>query len=258
MISVVIPTFKRPDLLLRLLKSIASQTLLPDEVIVIDDCSLMDQEYNSVIDEIRYKLPSLEFISLQVNSGAPVARNTGIKLARNDWIALVDDDDEWLPEKLEKQMELIQNSNVEKLGLVYSWTKAIGQKGQESYDSKVSVKGNAQKALLSTNFIMSASVVVNKEAICESGLFDEAMPSCQDWDMWIRIVLQGYHIDLVEEVLALYHRHGGKSIGLGERAKQGYYLLLTKYWKEILTKTTLTNIAKKTWLYLHVKSARRL
>jgi glycosyltransferase involved in cell wall biosynthesis len=258
MISVVIPTYKRPDLLSRLLESISVQTLLPDEVIVIDDCSQMYEAYQIVIHAFKDKLPGLYFHSLEHNSGAPTARNTGIKMAKGAWIALVDDDDEWLPEKLEKQWSLIQSSTDAKLGLVYTWTKAVGINGQASYDSKKSVKGDAVKALLTTNFIMSASVMVKKDAIIQAGLFDEAMPSCQDWEMWTRIALHGYHIDVVEEILTLYHRHGGESIGLGNKAKQGYYLFLKKFWKPIILKTSFINILKKFYLYLNVRSAKKL
>jgi glycosyltransferase involved in cell wall biosynthesis len=258
MISVVIPTYKRPDLLKRLLASIAQQTLLPDEVIVVDDCSMISEEYHAVIESFQPLFKELHFHSLEQNSGAPVARNTGIQMAKGEWIALVDDDDEWLPHKLEKQWQLILNSKARNLGLVYTWTKAVGVNGQESYDSRISVKGDAKSALLTTNFIMSASVMVKKDAIVKSGLFDEEMPSCQDWEMWTRIAINGYTVDVVEDVLTLYHRHGGESIGLGHKAKKGYYLFLMKYWKPILMHTSPLNILKKLYLYLKVKSARNL
>lgn len=255
MISVVIPTFKRPDLLARLLKSIAKQTLQPTEIIVVDDHSAMEESYLEVIQQFSEQFNELKYLVQPVNAGAPAARNRGIKEASNSWIALVDDDDEWLPEKLEKQSALIANSKHKKLGLVYTWTEAVGQNGQESYHSCHSNKGNVSKQLLTTNFIMSASVIVKKAAIIEAGLFDERLPSCQDWDTWTKIALKGYDFDVVEDIQTLYHRHGGESIGLSPRAKLGYKMFLETHWKAIIKHTTPVNWLKKTYLYLTVRGA---
>lgn len=251
MISVVIPTYKRPDMLARLLKSICQQTLLPSEVIVIDDASGMDQAYRRCIDQFKNRLPGLHFHVMPVNSGAPHARNVGIRLAKSDWIALVDDDDEWLPEKLDKQWELARNSDAS-VGLIYTWTQAKGLEQQASYMSKHTVRGDARRAILSTNFIMSASVLLRKQAILQTGLFDETLPSCQDWDMWTRIFLAGYSCDVVPEVLTIYHRHGGESVGLSPNAKLGYKRYLDKHFKEILMLTSPINFVKKMFLYLRV------
>lgn len=255
MISVVIPTFKRPDLLARLLDSIAYQTLKPQEVIVVDDHSNMNEEYHLIIEKYREEFEILKYIVLEKNSGAPTARNTGIHEASSEWIALVDDDDEWLPKKLEKQYDLIGKCKDKNIGLIYTWTEALGQNGQESYTSCHSHRGDVCSKLLSTNFIMSASVLVRKSAIIEAGLFDVQLPSCQDWDMWTRIALKGYDFEVVEEILTVYHRHGGESIGLSSRAKLGYKLFLESHWLPILLKTSPLNWVKKVYLYISVSGA---
>jgi glycosyltransferase involved in cell wall biosynthesis len=249
MISVVIPTYKRPDLLARLLESICRQSQLPDEVIVVDDGSSMDEAYRNCIDQFKARLPRIYFHSLTINSGAPHARNTGIRLTKYEWIALVDDDDEWLPEKLARQWSIAQNADP-KLGLIYTWTDAKGTGEQDSYLSKHIVRGDARRAILSTNFIMSASVMVRKQAIIDAGLFDELFPSCQDWDMWTRIFLVGYFCEVVPEILTIYHRHGGESIGLSTRAKLGYKLYIRRHFKEVLRHTSIMNIIKKSMLYI--------
>lgn len=256
MISVIIPTFKRPDLLERLLMSISEQTLQPNEVIVIDDASNMNDAYEVCIEKFKTRIPKLIYKCLENNSGAPHARNVGIQLAKNEWLALVDDDDEWLPEKLEKQWEVVSNST-KQVGLIYTWTKAQGGAGQESYLSTHSITGDARRAILRTNFIMSASVLVRKAAIEDAGLFDELLPSCQDWDMWTRIFINGYHCAVVPEILTIYHRHGGESIGLSIRAKHGYKLFLDKHFLSMLRYTGLINILKKSILYFQVWRASR-
>ncbi|EOX4279488.1 glycosyltransferase family 2 protein [Vibrio cholerae] len=251
MISVIIPTYKRPDRLERLLTSISKQSLLPDEVIIVDDASGMKDSYDVCINKFSKCFNSISYIELEKNSGAPTARNTGIRVAKNNWIALVDDDDEWLPTKLEKQWEIASLAD-EKLGLIYTWTDAVGQKGQESYKSCHSFKGDVRKQILTTNFIMSASVMVRKEAIVKAGMFDESLTSCQDWDTWTAIFKAGYHADVVEEILTIYHRHGGESIGLSPRAKLGYKLFLDKHFRDIVKLTSFINILKKSWLYAKV------
>jgi glycosyltransferase involved in cell wall biosynthesis len=251
MISVVIPTYKRPDRLERLLLSISKQTFLPEEIIIVDDASDMKSEYDACINKFQHTFKSIQYIELEKNSGAPSVRNTGIKLAKNEWIALVDDDDEWLPEKLELQWQIASKAG-EKLGLIYTWTEALGQQGQESYKSCHSFRGDVRKQILTTNFIMSASVMVRKSAIVDAGLFDEILPSCQDWDMWTAIFMKGYTAEVVEEIQTIYNRHGGESIGLSSRAKLGYKLFLDKYFTEIIKRTSLVNILKKSWLYFNV------
>lgn len=256
MISVVIPTYKRPDLLSRLLESICRQTLQPLEIIVVDDASGMNDNYSICIERFKARLPNLRLSRLNKNAGAPHARNIGIEQATQEWIALVDDDDEWLPEKLEKQWALASIAD-EKTGLIYTWTHAQNTNGQIAYTSDHNIKGDARRAILTTNFIMSASVMVRKQAIIGAGLFDETLPSCQDWDMWTRIFLKGYICDVVPEILTIYHQHGGESIGLSARAKLGYKLFLDKHFRAILRHTGPVNILKKTWLYFRMKKASR-
>jgi glycosyltransferase involved in cell wall biosynthesis len=233
MISVVIPTYKRPDLLARLLESICKQTLLPSEVIVVDDASGMDKAYQSCVDRFRPRLPRLHCHYLAENSGAPYARNAGIRLAKYEWVALVDDDDEWLPKKLASQWSIACNADPN-LGLIYTWTEAQGSEEQSSYLSKHTVRGDARRAVFLTNFIMSASVMVRKCAIVKAGMFDETLPSCQDWDMWARIFLNGYTCDVVPEILTIYHRHDGDSIGISKKARHGYRKFFKKHYTSII------------------------
>jgi glycosyltransferase involved in cell wall biosynthesis len=246
---VVIPTYKRPDLLFRLLTSISRQTLLPDEVIVVDDASGMDKQYNDCITEFETKLLNLRLHRLPVNAGAPHARNVGISLSKSDWIALVDDDDEWLPEKLHQQWEIAKEASPN-LGLIYTWTEARGSSTSASYVSDHLVRGDARRHILNTNFIMSASVLVKKQALLKAGLFDEMFPSCQDWDMWTRIFLLDYTCDVVPCILSIYHRHGNESIGLSPNAKLGYRLYISKYFWKFVKHTSPLNVLKKSVLFV--------
>ncbi|MRS01743.1 glycosyltransferase family 2 protein, partial [bacterium] len=190
-VSIVIPTYKRPDYLNRLLESIARQTFQGFEVIVVDDNSPNREEYEHVISKFKSIFKEMHFVSNDANRGAPFSRNRGIRLAKYSLIALVDDDDEWLPEKLTRQVALFSNSP-ENVGIVYTWTDAIIEKGDVVHRYRGEIEGKALKEILRECFIPSPSVMVRKKSIEDAGLFDETLPSCQDWDMWTRILLAGY------------------------------------------------------------------
>ncbi len=229
-VSIVIPTFKRPDFLERLLASIATQSYKDFEVIVVDDNSPNKDEYKPVIEKFCEKFP-LAFFSNHENRGAPFSRNFGIEKAKFDLIALVDDDDEWLPRKLEYQVEAFKNGS-EKLGIVYTWTDIVESSGKCSPFYHPVINGIAKKQILHECFIPSPSVMVRKTAILKAGLFDTNFPSCQDWDTWTRIIFCGFEVKVLAEPLTLYHKHGQPTIGTSPRAKQGFIMYYKKhFWK---------------------------
>lgn len=247
MVSVVIPTFRRPDMLSRLLLS-----LLPlqarTEVIVVNDGSGNTPGYTEVVAWAQTQFERFSYIDLPLNQGAPAARNAGIRFAQGEWIALVDDDDEWLPGKLEQQLAATLGAE-RQLGLVYCWTRVVNEIGQIVSRSTPTIEGYSAGAILRTNFILSPSVLIRRSVFDSVGCFDERLPSCQDWDMWVRILCAGYTCKVVPNELAVYHRHGGESIGLSARAQKGYVMFLRKHWKSILRHTGPINWARKATLY---------
>lgn len=247
-ISVVIPTHRRADLLARLLASVHAQTLRPLEVIVVDDASPNREDYVAVIDAARRHIPALQYVRLETNAGAPRARNRGIARARGDWIALVDDDDEWLPQKLAMQRAVAADAPPS-VGLVYTWTRALDGAGRLLYESTPSVEGRAERQIFTTNFILSPSVMIRRDVFDRVGTFDEELPSCQDWDMWARILGAGFECRVVREIVSVYHRHGQASVGLSPRALQGYRMFLTKHWRSILRHTGPINWTRKGVLF---------
>jgi glycosyltransferase involved in cell wall biosynthesis len=160
--------------------------------------------------------------------GAPYSRNHGIKKAKYRLIALVDDDEEWLPKKLEKQVKIFENTS-ESLGFVYTWAKVFNKKNNVIYKYLNEISGNPIYRLLKENFICSSSVIVRRKAIIKAGLFDEKLPSCQDWDMWLRIFKTGYNCDFVDEILTISYKHEMPSIGKSKLAKTGYKLFYRKH-----------------------------
>ena len=249
-VSIVIPTYKRPDYLDRLLKSIKNQTFKEFEVIVIDDNSPNYDEYERIINKYSIVFEEFKFLRNDENKGAPHSRNKGITEAKYDLVALVDDDDEWLPLKLEKQIELFKKST-DKVGVVYTWTDVINENRDVMHEYRSNLEGFLKKEILEDCFIPSPSVMVRKKAILDAGLFDERFPSCQDWDMWTRIIFKGYEVKVVKEVVTLYNKHSGESIGLSKNANIGYLMYYKKHLIKCIKCSSMTTLYKIIKFILH-------
>lgn len=229
-ISIVIPTYKRVDRLRKLLDSICNQTYKNFEVIIIDDNSPNLDSYKVLVDEYQEKLNDLKFLVNENNMGAPHSRNRGILESKYNLLAFVDDDDEWEPLKLEKQMAALDKTEKSEIGIIYTWT-TIKNGDDKIGEYKTTVDENHLDTLMQDNFIPSPSVLVTKKAIVEAGVFDESLPSCQDWDMWIRILKLGYKVKVVQEFLTIYNKHNLGSIGTSPKAKLGYKMFYKKHRK---------------------------
>lgn len=227
-ISIIIPTYKRTDYLGRLLNSIKKQTFKDYEVIVVDDNSPNKEEYDNLIEHFKNEFKEFTFLRNKTNKGAPFSRNRGINEAKYDYIALVDDDDEWLPNKLENQAKVFKDSN-NKIGIVYTWTDAVNDDKQVIHKYRSEIEGHPKTDILKGCFIPSPSVMVRKSHIKEVGLFDEQLPSCQDWDMWTRMIINGSECKVVKSVDTLYYKHNTGSIGLSKKAYLGFKIYFKKH-----------------------------
>lgn len=200
-VSVVIPTYNREQLIARSVKSVLSQTYQDFEIIIVDDASTDNTEevVSSFNDErIRY-------VRHEENRGEAAARNTGIKVARGDYIAYQDSDDEWFPEKLARQIELLEDVSPD-VGVIYTgfWKTKNHRRTYIPFSWVGRKNGDIHKELLKGNFIGSPVVLIKKECFSEVGLFDERLRNLVDWEMWIRIS-KHYHFSCVDEPLVVAH-----------------------------------------------------
>jgi len=199
-ISVVIPVYNRPVLLLRALNSVARQTHLPCEVLVVDDGSCPK------LDHLNFgsSLP-LRFLRNQTNLGVAAARNLGIREAVGEWIALLDSDDEWEPTKLEKQSIYLRE--FPETRAVHTLEKWI-RKGNEVIPPAYLDKQCDQlwERSLRHCLICPSSVLLHRSNFESVGYFDESLTVCEDYDYWLRMLLQ-FRIGLVHEKLVV--KHGG-------------------------------------------------
>ena len=249
-VSIVIPTFNRPELLRRLLDSIRRQTFRDYEVIVVDDGSPDQAAYRKLLGDFKGKFKRLSYLRTRGRQGAPHARNLGIRRARHPWIALVDDDDEWLPEKLRLQAELARRKG-DGTGFLYTWAVARDEKGRTLHRYDRRVEGDGLSAILGDNFVPSPSVLARKDCLVRAGLFDESLPSCQDWDMWIRLFASGCRCAVVPRVLCIYHKHS-VTIGNNPRAYRGYLRLAAKHFPLFLAHRPVT-LLKVLWASVRLR-----
>jgi glycosyltransferase involved in cell wall biosynthesis len=221
LVSVVIPAFNGSAFIGQCLDSVFNQTYTPFEVIVVDDGST-DRTKEALAPwiqdgKIRYLY--------QNNRGTAAARNLGIQHASGEFLALVDQDDLWLPDKLERQVKLFRN---ERVGLVYTDTQQFGPgvtapkvgafPGSDRGVSSSSnpnrhrfSRGRVYRKLLGGNFIPSSSVMIRRSVLDRTGLFRERIGNtriwyCDDYELWLRIA-QISEIDFVEKVLMRYRIH---------------------------------------------------
>ena len=209
-------------MVLRALDSILAQSYRDFEIIVVDDSpanfSAREDVHAAVETRQRENAEiNIRYIAHEQNMGACVARNTGLEAARGEYIAYLDDDDEWLPEKIEKQMEVMQKTGA---GLVYCGNMVQNdQTGLRTVTKKQYFRGKVFERLLFSNFIESTSYpLIRKECLKEVGGFDPLMQAAQDYDVWLKLA-EKYEIDYVDEPLVLYHEHEGERITTNPQKK---------------------------------------
>lgn len=225
-ISVIIPTYNRAKTIEYCIKSILEQTLLPNEIIIVDDTSTDNTE--SIVESLNNNL--IRFIKLDKNSGAQVARNIGITKAKSKWIAFLDSDDMWENNKLELQMGELKKVNFDVYTLVHGdcycfdtplnkkWVWNMPMTEYKCYD----------KLLLRPSTLFP-SLLVSKQALEEIGFLDENIQSFQEWDTSIRLakICNFIHI---KAPLFIYMLHDGETISKNNvKYIQGYLYILNKF-----------------------------
>lgn len=213
-ISVIIPTYSRPVFLERAIKSVLNQTYKDFEIIVVDDNNQEDI-YRKKTERVMSKFvinKSVRYIQHKKNLNGSAARNTGIKHAKGKYIAFLDDDDEWVPEKLEDQVKVIQSLPKE-FGVVYGGIQYYSEKTNETVRTMLPKhSGNIHPQMLNQCTIFIPASLVKVECFKTAGLFDESLRSCQDWDMWIRIS-KLFQIYSIPKIHAIVHVHGQQVSG---------------------------------------------
>jgi len=229
-VSVIIPTYNSAQYICETLDSVLAQTYKDYEIIVVDDGST-----DNTREVLKPYMSKIKYIYKE-NGGPASARNVGIKNARGEYIAFLDSDDIWLPEKLEKQIEYLQ-SNPD-IALVYSDCIRFNENGVCQRKSNVYHlrEGYIFFKLLEGNFITTSTVIVRRECLDKVGYFDEELDDLkhsEDYDLWLRIS-RSFKIGYIREPLVKYRvRESGLNRSNIDRAYKALLKVFDKNTKDI-------------------------
>jgi glycosyltransferase involved in cell wall biosynthesis len=189
LVSVVIPTYNRPDLLERAVRSVQAQTLPNVEIIVVNDCGVPVDELLQKLDNGRHQVLSIRAAH---NLGRGGVRNLGLKLASGKYVAYLDDDDYYYPQHLDVLYRFILEKSAK---VVY--TDSLNAIQEMRGSQWITVRTNLMYSsdfdmskMLVENYIPTLCILHERSCLEKTGLFDESLRSHEDWDMWIRLM---YH-----------------------------------------------------------------
>lgn len=209
-IAAIIPTFNRESTILRAIRSVMNQTRRPETLVIIDDGST-DSTEELVTSWIRQERPQIRVIFEKTeNRGVSAARNLGVKLAEANWNAFLDSDDEWLPQKLEKQAAhaayfpmIHTEENWIRNGTLVNAPKKYFKSG-----------GRVFSRCVDLCFISPSTTLIHRDLFTDMKGFNEEFPVCEDYDLWLKIAAR-HDIGFISE--PLLNKYGGHQDQLSMR-----------------------------------------
>lgn len=204
--SVVIPTRDRWPVVQEAVESVLSQTFTSFELIVVDDGSA-----DGTAEKTAERHPHSRIVRLP-GKGVSAARNAGVAAARGGWITFLDSDDLWLPQKLEKQKEAIaQDGSIRALFTGEIWERKKRRVNPMKKHAKDAPgPGGFFERSCRMCLVSASSIAVRKDVFGEVGLFDESMPVCEDFDMWLRIMARHEIVFMPEKLIVKRNAMSGE------------------------------------------------
>ena len=231
LVSVIIPAFNGAEHIRQTLDSVLAQTYQALEVIVVDDGSA--DATGAIVEEFVKKDARVQLVR-QCNAGVGAARNTAIRMARGEYIAPLDADDFWFPEKLEKQVARLEQYG-EETGLVYCWSRQVDKDGDfvAAGSPNWLLEGRLRHALVLRNIIDNASVpLFRAAALSRVGPYltrteQGGAQGCEDWDLYIRIAETSI-IRVVPEILVAYRQTSSSMRVNAESMERSFTVVLQR------------------------------
>ena len=211
-VSVILPTYRRAAFLRRAIASVQAQTTQGWELIVVDDNGddAYRQATEAVIDDLSADT-RIRYVQHAENRGGGAARNSGVRLAKAPFTAFLDDDDEWHPSKLERQLACIEGAP-DSVALVYCRVRVVFTKtGRERFTPTTGRSPSVSELLRRNTVGTTSCVLCRTDALREVGLFDETLPARQDLDLYVRLA-ERYSFAFVDAPLVTVHVHGDARI----------------------------------------------
>lgn len=264
LVSVVIPTYRRSETIIRAIESILAQTYPNIEILIIDDNGI-NSEYRGITKELLKEYidkNKIRYIEREVNGGGSLARNTGINESNGEFIAFLDDDDEYLPDKIQKQYELYLKYKNDNVGIIYCYVNGVNSDGKLIQEYNNDFEGMPLYESMKGCIAGTSTWFCPKKVLLDVKGFENT-PSRQDTIMIMKLIKSGYNIYRVPEALINYYEYQGNKISgyskntiLGEinalnYARKLYFKLENKelvnkieyeYAKKLLTLYILNNV----------------
>lgn len=223
LVSIIIPTYNRPTYLEMAIRSVLKQSYQNFEIIIVDD-----NPHSLVTDSGFFKNDKrIRYFKNEINQGAPFSRNFGVSKAKGEYIAFLDDDDFWAADKLEKQLKHFSRLGSE-FGVVYCGFYFTVGESIIKRSNKYYSENDLSNITMERCPFGSPTPLIRKKIFMETDGFDVTLPSCQDWDFWIRIT-KICKCSPVMEALAFYRIHGEQISTDISKKISGRRAILEKY-----------------------------
>ena len=227
LVSVVIPVYNRAHVLGRAIRSVRAQTFRDLELLVVDDGSRDGSaEAAGPVDD-----PRIRVVRLPHNHGVSRARNTGIREARGRLVAFLDSDDEWIPEKLERQVECFrrQPAGVEPL-VACRYVRHNDLTHRVAGPSRPIPRGDPFDQIIRAQAPLPSCVVVPRAALDAAGGLDETLAAFADYELWLRLAAASTGFVELGDVLVIKHEHGTRQISSDADVMLGAFRVLDEKW----------------------------
>ena len=236
-VSVIIPTYRRFDTLFRAIDSVKNQSYKNIEIIVVDDNYEDYSLRNKIKEKINLEYTDVKYIAKNIHLGGAQARNVGIEHASSEFIAFLDDDDEFKPNKIEKQLSYLKENN--SISLVYCHGTIIYPNGKIEIEN-TSYEGNPLAIQMYFNIAGTSFWMIKKSVLLSIGGF-ESIHSHQDGVVLLKLLANGYKVGVIKEDLVTYYAHDKNSgiTGVTEKsliADKTYYEMCQQYFNLLTDK----------------------
>jgi glycosyltransferase involved in cell wall biosynthesis len=251
-VSVVIPTYNRPDMLGEAVASVLAQTYRDFELLIVDDGS--DPPSRQVVESVGD--PRVHY-RYQENAGRSAARNAGIALASGEYVAFLDDDDLWLPEKLAFQLQVFaENPDVGLIASGWNYINAAGAQTNVIRPWLWCPQLNLNVLIFEYPALPSVTMV-RRDWAARSGGFDVSLPAYEDWDLGLRLSYLGCPMAWGKEVVASYRLHADNTVKKAVLLKQMSLAVLDKFFAQPGLPERLMGVRNNAYARAYLKGAAR-
>ncbi|MBP6513136.1 MAG: glycosyltransferase [Bacteroidia bacterium] len=241
LVSVIIPVYNGEKFVAASIESVLKQTYSPIDIIVINDGSTDGTQ------EILNQFGSKIIVIQQKNAGQADARNHGLTIAKGKYIALLDSDDLFVPEKIEKQISFLKKGNLDMVCTNFETIDASNKKLKD-ISAPHFHSTNALTTFITGNFICTSTLLFKKEWIQKVGNFDINMKGAEDGDLWFRMLVNGARLEVIHEALVKYRVHAENFSGRFSHMNQFRALANRKQYQLLKEKMLFSSVDDKLFL----------